>query len=154
MNISFKIGDMTAQRFVVLAWTSKVPKFLHFSIWTLLVQCLGNHCGWPPVPVNGDVTTVLVPGDTTKVTYKCADPFVLDPKELETSTCDQLTGQWTQPPKCICPHPQVVNGKIIRRTDYSADFQCRDGYHLIGNGTATCTETGTWTNLPSCNNLI
>ena len=77
----------------------------------------GNHCGWPPIPLHADVSSEVVPGKTTNVTYKCNDPFVLDPNRPQFSTCDQLTGQWTDLPICISTNPPVPTKAQIARTE-------------------------------------
>ncbi len=117
------------------------------------INCPGDHCGWPPVPVNAEVVTQFIPGTTTEVTYKCNDHFVLDPSGPQNSTCDQVTGSWTKLPRCICPDPPHVpgGGRMIRRDAFTARFQCGNGYQLIGEDTITCDDQGLWSELPSCN---
>ena len=110
-----------------------------------------NNCGWPPVPVHADVATDVIPGKTTNVTYKCNDPFVLDPNRPQFSTCNQLTGRWTAVPKCICAVPPVpANAKVVQRLPFSVRFRCVFGYRLTGEDIVTCDEKGTWNRLPSC----
>ena len=76
----------------------------------------GNQCGWPPVPVNADVVGIPFRGNTKKVSYKCQNNLVLDPRGPQTSTCDQLTGQWTPLPRCIRPDLSVLeNSGIVER---------------------------------------
>ena len=97
--------------------------------------------------------TEIIPG-TTEVTYKCNDQLVLDPNGPQGSTCDQLTGRWTELPRCICPDPSVRvpgGGRMIRREAFAARFQCGNGYQLIGEETITCDDKGLWKELPSCN---
>jgi hypothetical protein len=102
--------------------------------------------------VHGDVSTEVVPGNTTNVTYKCNDPFVLDPNGPQNSVCDELTGQWSELPRCICPDPLVpTNAEVAQRVPYSVRFRCAFLYHLIGEDIVTCDEIGAWGHLPSCN---
>ena len=114
----------------------------------------GNHCGWPPIPLHADVSSEVVPGKTTNVTYKCNDPFVLDPNRPQFSTCDQLTGQWTDLPKCICADPLVpANAQIASYADFNVTYKCKDPFVLNQNGPqfSTCDRlTGHWTDLPIC----
>ena len=78
-------------------------------LFDLKINCLftGYQCRWPPVPVDADVVGQVVPGNTTEVAYKCKNNLVLDPRGPRTSTCDQLTGQWTEVPRCIRPDLHV-----------------------------------------------
>ena len=76
----------------------------------------GNQCGWPPVPVDADVVGEPARGNTTQVSYKCKNNLVLDPRGPQTSTCNQLTGQWTRLPRCIRPDQSVLeNSRIIEK---------------------------------------
>ena len=115
--------------------------------------------------MHADVATDVIPGKTTNVTYKCNDPFVLDPNRPQFSTCDQLTGQWTAVPKCICADPIALskcicadppvpaNSQIVSRTDSNVNFKFKDPFVLDPNGPqfSTCDQlTGHWTDLPIC----
>ena len=104
--------------------------------------------------MHADVATDVIPGKTTNVTYKCNDPFVLDPNRPQFSTCDQLTGQWTAVPKCICADPPVpANSQIVSRTDSNVTFKCKDPFVLDPNRPqfSTCDQlTGRWIALSKC----
>ena len=79
--------------------------------------------------------------------------MILDPNRLWTSTCDHLTGQWSELPKCICPDPFVPDSKMIQRDDFSAQFECIGGFSIDANGAqvGTCDpRTGWWIELPRC----
>ena len=60
-----------------------------------------NQCGMPPVPVDADVVGTIFPGKTTRVVYRCKNNLVRNRRGSRRSTCDQLTGQWTEVPSCI-----------------------------------------------------
>jgi Sushi repeat (SCR repeat) len=114
----------------------------------------GNHCGWPPIPLHADVSTEVVPGKTTNVTYKCNDPFVLDPNGPQFSTCDQLTGHWTDLPICVSADPLVPADARIARTELSYKPTVHDYFVIESNGTQFYDGdqvTEHWTELPNFN---
>ena len=102
----------------------------------------------------GSSATDVIPGKPTNVTYKCNDPFVLDPNRPQFSTCDQLTGQWTDLPKCICADPLVpANAQIASYADFNVTYKCGDPFVLNQNGPqlTTCDQlTGQWTGPSIC----
>jgi Sushi repeat (SCR repeat) len=104
--------------------------------------------------VNADVATHVIPGKTTNVTYKCNDPFVIDPKGPQFSTCDQLTGQWTDIPICICADPPVpANAQIASNANFNVTYKCKDPFVIDSYGPqySNCDQlTGMWTDLPIC----
>ena len=113
----------------------------------------GVQCGLPPVPANADVFPELMLGDTTEVAYQCKDNLIRNRRGPRTSTCDQLTGQWTELPRCICPDPFVPDSRMIQRDDFSAQFECIGGFSIDRNGAqvGTCDpQTGRWIELPRC----
>ena len=113
--------------------------------WTELSEF---NCSDPPVPANAQIASYA----DFNVTYKCNDPFVVDPNGPQLSTCDRLTGHWTDPPICVCVDPPVpANGQIVSQTDFSVQVQSDAPFLLNWNYTAVCDETGTWDQLPSCN---
>ena len=61
----------------------------------------------PPVPVDADVVGTIFPGKTTRVVYRCKNNLVRNRRGSRRSTCDQLTGQWTEVPRCIRPDLHV-----------------------------------------------
>ena len=76
------------------------------------------QCGLPPVPVDADVVGELVPGNTTAVSYQCTNNLVLDGPQ--TSTCDQVTGQWSELPRCVRPATSVP--KITQMVNRANSF--------------------------------
>ena len=60
----------------------------------------GNNCGYPPIPLGADVTTDVISGQTTLVTYTCQPPLSLNPTGPQESFCDPRTGDWSPLPRC------------------------------------------------------
>ena len=123
----------------------------------------------PPVPVDADFVGEIVPGDTTEVAYKCKNYSVLEGPQ--TSTCDQLTGQWTEPPRCIRPVLSPTNRPTIPkiRTDEAIHLDKETPRprfpdrlprpwtrsperipdpNILDKGIPGDQETGQWTELP------
>ena len=109
----------------------------------------GSNCGWPPVPVNANVSTIYSAGQR-EVSYSCNYPLQLAPNEHRSSRCDPLIGQWTKLPECTCPTshlPRYV--KIIQIRNNSLKYQCEGP--RIGDGTIFCDlSSGHWQSQPLC----
>ena len=112
--------------------------------WTQLPKCT---CRDPDVPAKVEIVHL----QDFLISVKCNDRLVLDPDGPENSTCDPVTGGWSQLPRCICPDPHVpAHAEVAERTGYSTRFRCAEGFRLTAEEKVTCDDTGTWNASPSC----
>ena len=110
-----------------------------------------NNCGWPPIPINGDIASKFEFRKSTSASYSCNHHLIIDPEGPQHSLCNPNSGEWTELPRCICPD-LPTNANIIGRTDASIWYGCGDGYQLMGSKTITCNEPGDL-NPPTCISL-
>uniref|UniRef100_A0A3B3RA50 Sushi domain-containing protein n=1 Tax=Paramormyrops kingsleyae TaxID=1676925 RepID=A0A3B3RA50_9TELE len=93
----------------------------------------------------------------TVVTYQCLKGQLIGKSEIYCTH----DGRWSsEAPTCqdtTCSSPRVPNGEktsgfhLIYKYGDSVSFQCRKGYVLSGNSSATCSAKGQWKPaLPKC----
>ncbi|XP_065918054.1 uncharacterized protein [Dysidea avara] len=128
------------------AWSGAVP------------ECQRIDCGDPGAPSDGDVifTTTYVDDIAT---YECNPGFELF--GVTQRTC-QMSGLWTGTvPECRrvnCGDPgEPENGTAIFDSTFFedvVDYQCDDGFQLVGNSQRTCQSSGVWSgNVPDCERI-
>ena len=70
---------------------------------------------------------------------------MIDPSGPQSSSCNQLTGQWSPLPRCSCPLPKPSYVTVSGRNATSVLYQCNTTLGLVGNGTIACNlSTGQW----------
>ena len=127
----------------------KIIKIIIFNVMKLT----DNHCGWPPVPVNGYLVGDVKVG-STNATYNCNERFRQTGGQ---STCNANTGVWSDVPRCICPVPKSTFFDFTRLNATHGQYKCKPFYKFIGfgiNGSeiVTCNPTsGSWNTTSECN---
>ncbi|XP_052255026.1 uncharacterized protein LOC127860787 [Dreissena polymorpha] len=83
--------------------------------------------------------------DTTEISHTSISLFSTP---MSTS---MMSSSVTVPLK-LCRAPSFDNGHFTGSTEVNevVTFTCNEGYRLVGNGSATCLENRTWTELPQC----
>ncbi|XP_015258797.1 PREDICTED: sushi, von Willebrand factor type A, EGF and pentraxin domain-containing protein 1 isoform X1 [Cyprinodon variegatus] len=113
-------------------------------------------CGPPPIVKNAQI----LPKDerhANNVTYVCkAGLQLIGPKTL---TC-LVNGSWSMPPPTCeevrsCDSPkQLLHGRIQEHnlgSRHALEFQCDQGYNLVGDGLVMCMGGNTWSStFPIC----
>nr|XP_023654550.1 membrane cofactor protein-like [Paramormyrops kingsleyae] len=121
--------------------------------------CEAVQCDEPPSVVSAEWSG---PRDgtfpyRTVVTYQCLKGQLIGKSEIYCTH----DGRWSsEAPTCqdtTCSSPRVPNGEktsgfhLIYKYGDSVSFQCRKGYVLSGNSSATCSAKGQWKPaLPKC----
>ncbi|XP_041117630.1 sushi, von Willebrand factor type A, EGF and pentraxin domain-containing protein 1 isoform X2 [Polyodon spathula] len=118
-------------------------------------QCVQKSCGTPPSVENA---VALATGDTYRnnISFVCSSGFHLaGPQNI---TC-QANGSWSTPtPVCegvICESPGLLVNGLAEYNNLTVgsrvEFQCDEGYKLLGEPIAVCTDHGTWSSpTPTC----
>ena len=57
-------------------------------------------------------------------------------------------------PSILIDHSKIQKSNIITRYPDMIHVQCDIGYQLNGNGSIQCTESGDWSNMPSCSGKL
>jgi hypothetical protein len=116
---------------------------------SLTLMFAGNNCGWPPVPLDANITTYTAAGQR-EVSYWCNSPFKLASYNRRSSQCDPRTGLWTKLPECTCPTSQLPHYvEIIQIRNHSLKYQCK--LPRIGHGTILCDlNSGKWPSQSLC----
>ena len=129
------------------------------SRWSTAPNCTIVSCGELKDPSNGAI-------DSTGVTYlktailKCNQGFT--PKNSETFLC-LATGKWNDTAECElvnCSSPELpANAEAIRvtSTEYGtrmANITCKEGFETESSVDITCSETGNWIGVPSCEIVV
>uniref|UniRef100_A0A3Q2CZJ5 Sushi, von Willebrand factor type A, EGF and pentraxin domain containing 1 n=1 Tax=Cyprinodon variegatus TaxID=28743 RepID=A0A3Q2CZJ5_CYPVA len=119
--------------------------------------CVAASCGPPPIVKNAQI----LPKDerhANNVTYVCkAGLQLIGPKTL---TC-LVNGSWSMPPPTCegrqwgCDSPkQLLHGRIQEHnlgSRHALEFQCDQGYNLVGDGLVMCMGGNTWSStFPIC----
>ncbi|MBN3306145.1 SVEP1 protein, partial [Amia calva] len=117
--------------------------------------CKQVSCGPPPEVSFGEPS--LAPSYFgSSITYFCMVGFTL---RKEPSVTCQADGTWSTPfPECIpveCLQPEEIENGIVDVQGLSypstAQYNCKPGYHLVGNSTVLCGENGLWIGgIPEC----
>ncbi|XP_058886297.1 sushi, von Willebrand factor type A, EGF and pentraxin domain-containing protein 1 isoform X1 [Acipenser ruthenus] len=117
--------------------------------------CVQISCGTPPSVENA---VALATGDTYRnnISFVCSSGFHLSgPQNI---TC-QANGSWSTPtPVCegvTCKSPGLLVNGLAEYNNLTAgsrvEFQCDEGYELLGEPIAVCTGNGTWSSpTPTC----
>ncbi|MGH0158069.1 UNVERIFIED_CONTAM: hypothetical protein FKN15_073952, partial [Acipenser sinensis] len=117
--------------------------------------CVQISCGTPPSVENA---VALATGDTYRnnISFVCSSGFHLaGPQNI---TC-QANGSWSTPtPVCegvTCESPGLLVNGLAEYNSLTAgsrvEFQCDEGYELLGQLIAVCTGNGTWSSpTPTC----
>ncbi|XP_053101832.1 complement receptor type 1 [Hemicordylus capensis] len=116
------------------------------------------QCSLPPDIANGKHSGIA--GQIfTSVTYSCDPGYSLIGK---ASVSCMASGDWSRPlPHCEavqCSTPQMIaNGKYnsqeseVFTKGMFVKYSCEPGYHLLGEATIYCTESGSWnSSAPTC----
>nr|XP_015201270.1 PREDICTED: sushi, von Willebrand factor type A, EGF and pentraxin domain-containing protein 1 [Lepisosteus oculatus] len=135
---------------------SHILRCMHSKEWnSTFPLCKRVFCGTPPEVLFGHPSSAPFYFGSS-VTYACMEGFTL---RKESSVTCQADGTWSKPsPECIpveCPHPrEIPNGIVdVQGLTYlsTAFYNCKPGYHLVGNSTVLCGESGLWIGaIPTC----
>jgi formylglycine-generating enzyme required for sulfatase activity len=120
--------------------------------------CEPVACGAvPEAPANARLVSVSSTQFGGEVVYACEDGYVLTAGELSLG-CD-ATGAWAGSPALCTPVDCGVlsapeNGDVVVVAGTSlgatASYSCFEGYSLTGPSSVVCTETGSWSTVPTC----
>jgi hypothetical protein len=117
-------------------WSSSAP------------SCSPNSCSpLSPIPNGRLSATAGLTGDTVHIT--CQQGWGLTGPA--TSTCDP-SSQWLPPPSSCVPLPcaplaPLGNGTVNTNGGVTlsvAQYQCNDGWTLVGSAVSSCTPAGNW----------
>jgi hypothetical protein len=89
------------------------------------------------------------------VNYSCKEGFVLVGRGQLVCDVDE---RWNgPPPRCepvLCPNPPIIANGIVRLSSNStifgtvAEYNCEEGFELIGESSIVCNVAGFWDGQP------
>ncbi|KAK3574905.1 hypothetical protein QTP86_018370 [Hemibagrus guttatus] len=133
--------------------------------YSSLPQCKVVTCGKPP-----EIPNSVIVSDRKKeimefedvIEYDCEDGYTL---VGNASVVCQENGKYSSLPQCkvvTCGKPPEIPNSVIvsdRKKEIMEfedviEYDCVDGYTLVGNASVVCQENGKYSSLPQCKEII
>lgn len=133
------------------------------ATWVLNVKCYKRACGHPGEPINGDVNGANYQVGAT-VSYQCDECYYLEgDKERTCLNNETWSGKLPECKRITCD--PLEGEELLFRSVFAyvsnhkcgstMEFECNDGYKLVGQAEVFCRVNGTWSaKKPICQKTV